>query len=168
LTNNRLDWQLLLPDSAPYEAIFATAAQLAPVDFAGTQPRLENGLTLFCHPRSRPRFMTLKAQENREYLSRIAQVVSDLMPETAEVTGNRYHIEGNKVTLLAAKSAEDAFAAKSTCLYREWIEPEQLFGCVRIYKDQIQLEPYPHCTTSDVVTSETDDHRRSISLGLTG
>ena len=111
MTNNRLDWQLLLPDTAPYEAIFATAAQLAPVDFAGTQPRLDNGLTLFCHPRSRARFMTLKAQENREYLTRIADVVSSLLPEQTEVIGNRYHIDGNKVTLLAAKSAEDAFAA---------------------------------------------------------
>ncbi|RYJ16520.1 MULTISPECIES: Lon protease family protein [Rahnella] len=141
MTNNRLDWQLLLPDTAPYEAIFATASQLAPVDFAGTQPRLENGLTLFCHPRSRARFMTLKAQENREYLSRIADVVSSLLPEQTEVIGNRYHIDGNKVTLLAAKSSEDTFAASFTCQYREWIEPEQLFGCVRLFKDQIQLEP---------------------------
>jgi len=85
--------------------------------------------------------MVLKAQENREYLSRISNVVSELLPEPQEIAGNRYHIEGNKVTLLAAKSAEDAFAAKYTCQYREWVEPEQLFGCVRIYKDQIQLEP---------------------------
>lgn len=85
--------------------------------------------------------MTLKAQENREYLSRIAQAVNDLLPEPTEVTGNRYHIEGSKVTLLAAKSAEDAFAAKFTCQYREWLEPEQLFGCVRVHKDLIQLEP---------------------------
>lgn len=67
LTNNRLEWQSLLPDVTPYQAIFDTAAQLAPVPFSAIQPRLENALTLFCHPQSPPRFMLLKAQETREY-----------------------------------------------------------------------------------------------------
>jgi len=141
LTNNRLDWQLLLPDTAPYEAIFATAAELAPVDFAAIQPRLENGLTLFCHPLSRPRFMTIKALESREYLSRITDVVKQILPDQQEVIGSRYLIDGSKITLEPAQSIDDTFAAKHTCQYQEWIEAEQLFGCVRLYKDQIQLEP---------------------------
>jgi len=141
LTNNRLDWQLLLPDTTPYEAIFATAAELAPVDFAAIQPRLENGLTLFCHPLSRPRFMTIKALESREYLSRINDVIAEILPEERPVFGSRYLIEGGKVSVADASTAEDNFAAKLACHYQEWIEPEQLFGCVRIYQDQIQLEP---------------------------
>ncbi|MGV8924488.1 MAG: AAA family ATPase [Ewingella sp.] len=141
MTNNRLDWQLLLPDTAPYEATFATAAELAPVDFAVIQPRLENGLTLFCHPLSRPRFMTIKAQESREYLSRITDVVKQILPEQQEIVGSRYIIDGNQITLEPAQSVDDAFAAKLSCHFQEWIESEQLFGCVRLYKDQIQLEP---------------------------
>jgi len=141
LTNNRLDWQLLLPDTAPYEAIFATAAELDPVDFAAVQPRLENGLTLFCHPLSRPRFMTIKALESREYLSRISDVVQQLLPEANSVIGSRYIIDGTRVSVETATSCEDNFAAKLQCQFQEWIEPEQLFGCVRLHKDQIQLEP---------------------------
>jgi Lon-like ATP-dependent protease len=141
LTNNRLDWQLLLPDTAPYEAIFATAAELAPVDFADIQPRLENGLTLFCHPLSRPRFMTIKALESREYLSRITDVVKHILPDQQEVLGSRYIINGSQITLEPAQSVDDTFTAKLSCHFQEWIESEQLFGCVRLYKDQIQLEP---------------------------
>jgi Lon-like ATP-dependent protease len=141
LTNNRLDWQLLLPDTAPYEATFATAAELAPVDFAVIQPRLENGLTLFCHPLSRTRFMTIKALESREYLSRITDVVKQILPEQKDVVGSRYIISGSQITLEPAQSVDDTFAAKLSCHFQEWIESEQLFGCVRLYKDQIQLEP---------------------------
>ncbi|MFZ4832713.1 AAA family ATPase [Rouxiella sp. Mn2063] len=141
MTNNRLDWQLLLPDFTPYQEIFAAAAQLAPVDFASTQPRLENGLSVFCHPNSRARFMTVKAQESREYLARLADVVTELLPEPEFLIGSHYLIEGNSITLEPAKSPEGPFSAQSPCLYQEWVEPEQLFGCVRIFKDQISLQP---------------------------
>ena len=111
------------------------------MDFAAIQPRLENGLTLFCHPLSRPRFMTIKALESREYLSRITDVITEILPEERPVLGSRYLIEGGNISVADASTAEDNFAAKLACHYQEWIEPEQLFGCVRIYKDQIQLEP---------------------------
>lgn len=141
LTNNRLDWQLLLPDSTPYQTIFATADQLAPVDFSLIQPRLENGLSLFCFPNSRTRFMTVKGQESRDYLSRLASVVNDLLPEAEEIVGSQYHIDGRHVQVLPAQDPTAPFSGTSSCLYQEWIEPEQLFGCVRIYKDQIELQP---------------------------
>lgn len=141
LTNNRLDWQLLLPDSTPYQTIFATADQLAAVDFSVIQPRLENGLSLFCHPNSRMRFMTVKAQESREYLARLADAVTELLPEADELIGSHYQIEGSKITLHPAEDPQGPFAASTRCVYQEWIEPEQLFGCVRIFKDQIELQP---------------------------
>lgn len=141
LTNNRLDWQLLLPDSTPYQTIFATADQLAAVDFSVIQPRLENGLSLFCHPNSRMRFMTVKAQESREYLARLADAVTELLPEADELIGSHYQIEGSKITLHPAEDPQGPFAASARCVYQEWIEPEQLFGCVRIFKDQIELQP---------------------------
>lgn len=111
------------------------------MDFVTIQPRLENGLTLFCHPLSRPRFMTIKALESREYLSRINDVITQILPEERPILGSRYNIEGNKVSVTDASSSDDNFAAKLACHYQEWIEAEQLFGCVRIYQDQIQLEP---------------------------
>lgn len=141
LTNNRLDWQLLLPDSTPYQTIFATADRLEPIDFSVIQPRLENGLSLFCHPNSRTRFMTIKGQESREYLSRIADAVNEILPEAEELTGGEYHIDGRQILLTTAQDPNAPFSGKSGCLYQEWIESEQLFGCVRVYQDQVELQP---------------------------
>ncbi|OVZ94144.1 Lon protease [Yersinia frederiksenii] len=141
LTNNRLEWQSLLPNTTPYEALFATASQLEPVSFAAIQPRLENGMTLFCHPQSQPRFMLIKAQESTEYLALIAQAVKELQPEASALFGGDYLVHGHQVTWQPAQRGDEAFAALSRCLYQEWVEPEQLFGCVRWHKDQISLQP---------------------------
>ncbi|CFQ28967.1 putative Lon protease [Yersinia bercovieri] len=141
LTNNRLEWQSLLPNTTPYEALFATASQLEPVPFAVIQPRLENGMTLFCHPQSQPRFMLIKAQESTEYLALIAQAVKELQPAASALFGGDYLINGHQVTWQPAQRGDELFAAQSRCLYQEWVEPEQLFGCVRWHKDQISLQP---------------------------
>lgn len=141
LTNNRLEWQSLLPNTTPYEALFATASQLEPVAFSAYQPRLENGMTLFCHPQSQPRFMLIKAQESTDYLALIAQAVKALQPEASNLLGGDYLVHGHHVTWQSAQHGDERFAAQSTCLYQEWVEPEQLFGCVRMYKDQITLQP---------------------------
>lgn len=141
LTNNRLEWQSLLPNTTPYEALFATASQLEPVSFAAIQPRLENGMTLFCHPQSLPRFMLIKAQESTEYLALIAQAVKELQPEASALFGGDYLVHGHQVSWQPAQRGDEPFAAISGCLYQEWVEPEQLFGCVRWHKDQISLQP---------------------------
>ena len=141
LTNNRLEWQSLLPNTTPYEALFATASQLEPVSFAAIQPRLENGMTLFCHPLSLPRFMLIKAQESTEYLALIAQAVKELQPEASALFGGDYLVHENQVSWQSAQRGDEPFAPISRCLYQEWVEPEQLFGCVRWHKDQISLQP---------------------------
>ncbi|WP_114195538.1 AAA family ATPase [Edaphovirga cremea] len=141
MTNNRLEWQTLLPDPAPYQAIFANAAQLPPVTFGAIQPRLENGLTLFCHPQSSPRFMTIKAQESREYLALIAQAVKELQPEEMPLAGSNYANNDHHFSVRPASRSSDLFAATSTCLFQDWVESEQLFGCVRIHKNEITLQP---------------------------
>jgi Lon-like ATP-dependent protease len=140
LTNNRLEWQSLLPAVTPYQAIFDTADQLAPVTFTAIQPRLENALTLFCHPQSQPRFMLLKAQETREYLVLIANAVKSLQPPSS-VVGSQYKIQGTQVQVEPAGRGDEPFAAGGACVYQEWIEPEQLFGCVRIHQGEISLQP---------------------------
>ncbi|HFF9488778.1 Lon protease family protein [Serratia bockelmannii] len=141
MTNNRLEWQSLLPDVTPYQAIFDTAAQLAPVPFSAIQPRLENALTLFCHPQSPPRFMLLKAQETREYLELVANAVKPLLPKNTACCGSHYVIHDGKVSVEPASRGDEPFAAGGACLFQEWIEPEQLFGCVRIHNGDITLQP---------------------------
>lgn len=140
LTNNRLEWQSLLPAATPYQAIFDSAAQLAPVAFSAIQPRLENALTLFLHPLSLPRFMLLKAQETREYLALIARAAEELQPQNT-VKGSHYVIEGDTVSIKSAMRGDEPFAAGGACVYQEWVEPEQLFGCVRMHNGAITLQP---------------------------
>ncbi|WP_071823823.1 Lon protease family protein [Serratia sp. FGI94] len=141
MTNNRLEWQSLLPAVAPYQAIFDSAAQLAPVTFAALQPRLDNALTLFCHPRSQPRFMLLKAQENREYLALIANAVTQRQPQQPGCTGSHYTVHNGQVQVEPASQGDEPFAAAGACIFQEWVEPEQLFGCVRQLQGNVTLAP---------------------------
>ncbi|MBP2848780.1 S16 family serine protease [Dickeya oryzae] len=142
MTNNRLEWQQLLPDHTPYQTLFSQAAQLAPAELSAVQPRLADALTIFCHPRSPSQFMLLKAQENNAYLALIANTIAQLPARQPEaLSGYRYHIDGRQISIQPAQYQDDNFAATLRCGYQEWIEPEQLFGCVRIYKDDITLQP---------------------------
>jgi len=141
LTNNRLEWQALLPDTTPYQATFDAANRLSPVTFAAIQSRLENGLAIFCHPQSQSRFMLLKAQETREYLALIAREVNQLQPEEDQLFGSHYQIQGRHISVEPAEDPEQPFAAKQSCAYQEWIEAEQLFGCVRVHNGEVELQP---------------------------
>ncbi|MBA0212561.1 AAA family ATPase [Pectobacterium brasiliense] len=141
LTSNRLSWQHLLPNNTPYQTLFTQAAQLAPAEFSAIQSRLADSLTLFCHPRSPSRFMLLKAQENDEYMALIARALSAIRPDSGAIHGSKYIIEGRHIRVEPATQPADNFAAQELCGYQEWIEPEQLFGCVRNFHDEITLHP---------------------------
>ncbi|QTF08854.1 Lon protease family protein [Brenneria izadpanahii] len=141
MTSNRLAWQHLLPDYTPYQTLFAQAAQLTPAEFADIQPRLADSLTLFCHPRSPSRFMLLKALEDSEYMALIERAVNAIRPKTDGVFGSKYIVEGSAVRVQPATQSTDNFASQSACGYQEWIEPEQLFGCVRYFQQQVTLTP---------------------------
>ncbi|WP_337264037.1 MULTISPECIES: Lon protease family protein [unclassified Serratia (in: enterobacteria)] len=140
MTNNRLEWQSLLPAATPYQAIFDSASQLAPATFSAIQPRLDNALTLFLHPLSQPRFMLLKAQETREYLALVAQAVEKLQPQST-IKGSHYVVDASKISVESAVRGDEPFAAGGACVYQDWIEPEQLFGCVRMHNGEITLQP---------------------------
>lgn len=142
MTNNRLEAQYLRPDATPYQTLFADAAQLPPAEFSTLQPRLENALTLFCHPQSQWRFMLLNAPETTPYMQLISQAFETLQAELPSLLhGSHYHIQRGLVTVEPVKQSDDPFAATANCFYQEWIEPEQLFGCVRLYQDEITLQP---------------------------
>ncbi|GKW24112.1 ATP-dependent protease [Pectobacterium carotovorum subsp. carotovorum] len=141
LTSNRLSWQHLLPNNTPYQTLFTQAAQLAPAEFSAIQSRLADSLTLFCHPRSPSRFMLLKAQENDEYMALIARALSAIRPDSGAIHGSKYIIEGRHIRVEPATQLADNFAAQQLCGYQEWIEPEQLFGCLRNFHDEITLHP---------------------------
>lgn len=85
--------------------------------------------------------MLLKAQETREYLELIANAVKPLLPQNTACRGSHYVIQDGKVNVEPASHGDEPFAAGGACVFQEWIEPEQLFGCVRIHNGDITLQP---------------------------
>ncbi|KLU16264.1 MULTISPECIES: AAA family ATPase [Xenorhabdus] len=139
MTNIKLDWQALQPNNAPYQALFNSVAELSPITMDVAQPRLHSGLSLFCQASLRQPFMLLKAEESDVYLSLLSNTVSSLLPESCPNIGGYYQIEHQTITLHS--SGEGTFAPTERVAYREWIEPEQLFGNVYTHQGILQLQP---------------------------
>jgi len=85
--------------------------------------------------------MLITAQEDEEYFQLINKTVKGLLPNVDRLIGSRYVITGNGVSIQPATKRDDNFAARDICVYQPWIEHEQLFGCVRCYRDVIDLQP---------------------------
>ncbi|AEW44643.1 Lon-like ATP-dependent protease [Serratia symbiotica str. 'Cinara cedri'] len=139
MINNRLKWQSLLPDVSHYKAIFDDAAQMQPVSFITMQPRLKNALAIFCHPRSSLQFMLLQTQEIQEYLALLSNVVQQLYPQNTICKNTQYVIKDNKINLEV--QSKEPLITDGSCVFQEWVEPEQLFGCVKLHNDIISLQP---------------------------
>ncbi|MGJ0579912.1 AAA family ATPase [Xenorhabdus bovienii] len=139
MTNIKLDWQALQLNSTPYQALFNSVAELAPVTMDAIQSRLHNGLTLFCQADLRQPFMLLKADESDIYLSHLSDTISALLPESRPKIGGYYQIEHQTITWRS--SGEGSFAPTERVAYREWIEPEQLFGNIYTHQGALQLQP---------------------------
>ncbi|WP_374053199.1 AAA family ATPase [Xenorhabdus taiwanensis] len=139
MTNIKLDWQALQPNNAPYQALFNSIAKLTPITMDVVQPRLHSGLSLFCQSSLRQPFMLLKAEESDVYLSLLSNTISSLLPESRSNIGGYYQIEHQTITWHS--SGEGIFAPTERVAYREWIEPEQLFGNVYTHQGILQLQP---------------------------
>ncbi|PHM37527.1 ATP-dependent protease LA [Xenorhabdus innexi] len=103
------------------------------------QPRLHNGLALFCQANLRQSFMLLKAEESDACLALLSDTVSTLLPESYPDIGGYYQIEHQTVTWHS--SGEGPFSPNQRVAYREWIEPEQLFGNIYTHQNVLQLQP---------------------------
>ncbi|PHM70194.1 ATP-dependent protease La [Xenorhabdus kozodoii] len=139
LTNIKLDWQALQPNNAPYQALFNSVAELPPITMDMVQPRLYSGLSIFCQTPLRQPLMLLKAEESDIYLSLLSDTIPSLLPENRPNIGGYYQIEHQTITW--HPSGEGLFAPTERVAYREWIEPEQLFGNVYTYQGTLQLQP---------------------------
>ncbi|TCL03764.1 MULTISPECIES: AAA family ATPase [Sodalis] len=141
MTIKQLEWKYLVPDLTPFTAVFAQPYQPLSAPLESLQMRLMDGLIQFCHPMTPSRFMLLTAQEDEEYLRLISRMVDNALPEDKPLAGSRYIIAGNEIKIQAAVEPGDNFAGRGKCIYQPWIENEQLFGCVRNYRDVIDLQP---------------------------
>lgn len=143
MTITKLEWNELTPDTESYQDVFKQSALTdETVFFLGdTQPRLHYALEQLLHPAATSRFMLAKAPEEEEYLTILAGAVSALQSEEIDVVGGDYQVNGATVTLTPAQNAEANFAGKNQVVIADWVEAEQLFGCLRQFNNEITLQP---------------------------
>ncbi|MGK9172738.1 Lon protease family protein [Yokenella regensburgei] len=143
MTITKLEWNELTPETASHQDIFSQAdLSDDSVYFLGdTQPRLQYALEQLLHPSSDSRFMLVKAPEEAEYLAVIAGAVQDILPESTQIYGGDYQVSGSSVTFEPARDQLARFAGKQQVVIADWVEAEQLFGCVRQFNNQITLQP---------------------------
>jgi Lon-like ATP-dependent protease len=143
LTITKLEWNDLIPETESHQDLFSQAelSEDSALFLGDTQPRLQYALEQFLHPSSDSHFMLVKAPEEAEYLGVLAQALQDLLPETSGVVGGDYQVSGSTVTFEPAKDALARFAGKQQAVIADWIEAEQLFGCVRQFNNEITLQP---------------------------
>ncbi|XOD69828.1 MAG: AAA family ATPase [Sodalis sp. (in: enterobacteria)] len=141
MINKKLEWKYLLPDLAGFETVFKTTSAPLSSPLETMQARLMNGLMQFCHSRSPSRFMLLTAQEEEEYLLLIAETIQQILPLSDQPIGSRYVVTDMGIIAQPATKREDNFAGRATCVWQSWVEHEQLFGTLRCYRDNIDLQP---------------------------
>ncbi|WP_314137997.1 Lon protease family protein [Buttiauxella noackiae] len=141
MTTNRLEWRALVPDTESYQEIFAQPYDSETAPFSAVQPRLSYGLVQLSQPVASADLMLVKAAEEAEYLNLITEAARECWSQDKALTGGHYLVEGSHVTFRPAESAEDNFAGLSEVVAADWIEAEQLFGCVRQFAGEVTLTP---------------------------
>ncbi|WWO97731.1 MAG: Lon protease family protein [Candidatus Dasytiphilus stammeri] len=139
--NNKLKWHELQPDLLKFKHLFLSKFDWDPTCFYNIQPRLNSGIEdLLKHSTAKIPLMLVKCPEHVDYLSLIANSARQKNPDKIILGGN-YNIQEDKISWQHASSIEDNFSTHGEIIYSEWSTPEQLFGCVRIFKDKILIEP---------------------------
>lgn len=143
MTITKLAWQDLVPDTDSYQEVFTPSdVDLeSELSLGDTQPRLQYALEQLLHPSASSRFLLAKAPEEPEYLALIAAAARELQPATSPVVGVEYSVSGRTVSVKPATSAQANFAGQSDVVIADWVEAEQLFGCLRQFNNEITLEP---------------------------
>lgn len=142
MTINRLPWQALVPDTISYQELFAQPLTLDSDSaiFAAVQPRLQYGLSQLVSPAIGD-ILLVKAAETNDSLALIAQQITELFTADGQLYGGRYSANASQITLLAPVDENDEFTSRGQVVYADWIEPDQLFGCLRQFRDEITLQP---------------------------
>ncbi|EHZ1517479.1 Lon protease family protein [Salmonella enterica] len=143
MTITKLAWRDLVPDSESYQEIFAQPHATDENDtlLSDTQPRLQFALEQLIQPWTSSSFMLTKAPEEQEYLTLLSDAVRALQTDAGQLTGGHYDVSGHTVHYRAAQNAQDNFATVTQVVSADWVEAEQLFGCLRQYNGDITLQP---------------------------
>lgn len=84
--------------------------------------------------------MLAKAPEESEYLNLIANAARTLQSDAGQLVGGHYEVSGHSIRLRHAVSADDNFATLTQVVAADWVEAEQLFGCLRQFNGDITLQ----------------------------
>ncbi|TNL10951.1 Lon protease [Kosakonia cowanii] len=143
MTTTKLEWNDLVPDADSYQDVFESSALASETDFslADTQPRLHYALEQLLYPRATSRFLLTKAPEEAEYLTLIGETLASLLPATHTPAGGQYDITGSIVRFEPTTDPEGNFVGKQPVVIADWVEAEQLFGCLRQFNQEITLQP---------------------------
>src|SRR5699024_3064450 len=98
-------------------------------------------LNQLMHPSAPADIMLLKAAESPEYLRLISEAITGKQTLDETLYGGRYQIENDVISFHAPLSEKDNFASCGQVVAVDWVEGEQLFGCIRQHNGRIQLEP---------------------------
>jgi len=143
LTITKLAWRDLVPDTESYQELFAQPdlAKESEYLLSDTQPRLHYAMEQVLSPWATSPFMLLKAPDEAEYLSLLADAIRQLQPDAQAVFGGEYAINGRTVTFEPATLADGRFAVTGSVVSAGWAEAEQLFGCLRQFNGELTLDP---------------------------
>lgn len=143
MTTTKLEWNDLVPDTDSYQDVFESSALASETDFslADTQPRLHYALEQLLYPRATSRFLLTKAPEEAEYLTLIGETLTSLLPATHTPLGGQYDITGSTVRFEPTTDPASNFVGKQPVMVADWVEAEQLFGCLRQFNQEITLQP---------------------------
>lgn len=144
MTINTLSRRFLAPATEAFQALFAQPDLASENEslFSELQARLHYALEQFLHPQGVSPLLLVKAPEEKDYLQLLTQTTLSLRDnDESALTGVDYQVIGSKITVTPARSTDDNFASTGPVVYADWIEAEQLFGCVRQFNGEITLQP---------------------------
>ncbi|MBJ9266109.1 Lon protease family protein [Citrobacter freundii] len=143
MTITKLAWRDLVPDTDSYQEVFAQPHVTDDTDtlLSETQPRLQFALEQLLQHWTTSSFMLVKAPEELEYIDLIAKAARPLHSGAGSLTGGHYDISGHTIRYRAAERAEDNFATLTQVVSADWVEAEQLFGCLRQFNGEVTLQP---------------------------
>lgn len=144
MTINTLSRRFLAPATEAFQALFAQPDLASENEslFSELQARLHYALEQFLHPQGVSPLLLVKAPEEKDYLQLLTQTTLSLRDnDESALTGVDYQVNGSKITVTPARSTDDNFASTGPVIYADWIEAEQLFGCVRQFNGEITLQP---------------------------
>ncbi|WP_371240614.1 AAA family ATPase [Pantoea sp. KPR_PJ] len=142
LTSSQLTWQDLQPNITEYASVFSRIADEETDSLAAVQPRLLDALTYLHQQREGFPLLLVCSQENMDYLALIAHQMARIASDSdTQLFGGHYHIIADNVTLQPPGDASHPFTGTGQTEFADWIENDQLFGCVRLHRERIQLEP---------------------------